>query len=214
MVALALRLILAVALVTACAAPVARTPAPAPDEATADLWVIDHGWHTALVLRRADVPPGRWPALDDLPSAAFVEVAWGDREFYMARPASAWLAVKAALGSGGSVLHVAGLEAPPAVAFPASTVATLAISRAGLDALTRLVADEHQRDPEGRVIRLGPGLYGRSWFYAARGHYSLANTCNTWVARALQAGGLAVTPSSVMTAGDVMAQLAPLQKER
>ena len=74
-------------------------------------------------------------------------------------------------------------------------------------ALTRFIADEHERDADGRAIRLQPGLYGASWFYAGRSPYSLSNTCNTWIARALETAGLPVTASGVMTAGDVMRQL-------
>ena len=44
------------------------------------IWVIDHGWHTAIVVRRSAVDTTIWPEIDDFPDAAFVEVAWGDRE--------------------------------------------------------------------------------------------------------------------------------------
>ena len=60
------------------------------------IWVIDHGWHTAIVVRRSAVDTTIWPEIDDFPDAAFVEVAWGDRDFYMAERGTAWLAVKAA----------------------------------------------------------------------------------------------------------------------
>jgi len=55
---------------------------------------------------------------------------------------------------------------------------------------------------------LGPGLYGRSRFYASRERFHLFKTCNVWVATALREAGLPVTPS--INAGALMARLRAL----
>jgi hypothetical protein len=41
-------------------------------------------------------------------------------------------------------------------------------------------------------------------FYLAEGNYSLFNTCNSWISRALQAAGLPIR--TVLWAGAVMSQ--------
>ena len=189
-----------------CLAPVADLSPLPGDEPAVTIWVLDHGWHTAIVVRRDDLERALWPAVEDFPAATFIEVAWGDREFYMATPPTPWLAIRAAFLAAESVLHVVGFSAPIAASFPESEVVELRLSRRGFDAMTRLVGEEYQRDREGRPVRLARGLYGASWFYAARGTYHLFNTCNTWVARALRAAGLPVTPTGVITAGGVMQQ--------
>src|SRR5262249_24692579 len=86
--------------------PARREPAPGGGPALC-VRVVAHGWHTAIVVRREDVDPTIWPEVRDFPDAALVEVAWGDRAFSMAEKATGWLAVKAALFTSGSVLHVA-----------------------------------------------------------------------------------------------------------
>lgn len=195
---------LAVTLVLGCASPSATREPGRQDSLAYRVWVVDHGWHTAIVVRARDVDSSIWPEVDDFAGKDLVEVAWGDREFYMAERPSGWLAVKAAFFTSGSALHVAGLGAPIESHFPASDVVELAVSRRGLDAMTRLFHDEYQRGDDGRPVRLAPGLYGASWFYAARSRYHLFNTCNTWVARALRAAGLDITPAGIVTAGGVM----------
>lgn len=188
---------------------------PPPDDAAAlTIAVVDHGWHTAIVVRRADVDRALWPAVDDFPAATFVEVAWGDRDFYMAASTSAWLAIKAAFFGDGSVLHVVGFDMPIAAYFAGSEVVTLRVSRRGFDAMTRFVSAEHQRDAEGRPRPLQRGLYGTSWFYEARSRYHVFNTCNTWVARALAEAGLPVTTAGTITAAGVMRQLGGAAKSR
>jgi uncharacterized protein (TIGR02117 family) len=190
-----------------CLGPVADLYPPLGDEPAVTISVLDHGWHTAIVVRRADVDRALWPEVDDFPEATFVEVAWGDREFYMARPATLWLAIKAAFLASGSVLHVVGFSVPVVPYFAESEVVERRVSRRGFDAMTRFIHEEYQRDREDQGLRLERGLYGTSWFYAARSRYHLFNTCNTWIARALSTAGLAVTPSGVMTADDVMRQV-------
>ena len=197
---------LSVTLILGCASPSA-TRERTPEEPLAyRLWVVDHGWHTAIVVRLRDVDSALWPEVADFAGAELVEVAWGDREFYMAEQPSAWLAVKAAFFTSGSALHVAGLGASIESDFPASDVVELAVSRRGLDAMTRLFHDEYQRGDDGRPVRLAAGLSSNSWFFAARSRYGLFNTCNTWVARALRAAGLDVTAAGIVTAGGVMRQ--------
>ena len=199
-------LLAAAALAAGCAAPVAgREPPPSGGSALTVL-VVDHGWHTAIVVRREDVDPTIWPEVRDFPDAALVEVAWGDRDFYMAEKATGWLAIKAALFTSGSVLHVGGLGPSALASLPADAVVELGVSRGGFDAMTRFFHDEYELDGEGRSVPLARGLYGASWFYAARSRYHLFNTCNTWVARALQRAGLRVTPAGTLTAGAVMQQ--------
>ena len=204
-------LLSAIALAVACYTPVPDFSPRSAGEPSVAIWVLGHGWHTAIVVRRADVDRAMWPDVDDFPAATFIEVAWGDREFYMATPATVWMAITAAFTTGRSVLHVVALDAPVAVYFPRSEIVELHVSRSGFQALTRFISEEHQRDAEGRSVRLQPGLYGASWFYTARSRYSLSNTCNTWVARALETAGLPVTPSGVITASGVMQQVAALR---
>jgi len=203
----------ALALAAGCASSVADRE-PLSGESPRTVWVVDHGWHTAIVVRRGDVDQAIWPEVSDFPHAALIEVAWGDRDFYMTKEATGWLAVKAALFTSGSVLHVVGLSDSTLAGVPASDVVELRVSRGGFGAMTRFFHDEYQRDSEGRPVRLGHGLYGESWFYAARSRYHLFNTCNTWVARALQRAGLDVTPAGTVTAGGVMQQAQPAAASR
>jgi len=200
-------LLTAIALAGGCLAPVAELAPSGGAESSVAVWVLDHGWHTAIVVRRSDVDVTIWPEVDDFVEATFVEVAWGDRDFYMAKPATLWLGVKAAFLASGSVLHVVGFGVPIATYFAESEAVELRLSRRGFDAMTRFVHDEYRRDHAGRTLRLERGLYGTSWFYAARSTYHLFNTCNTWVARALGSAGLSVTASGTVTAGGVMRQV-------
>lgn len=178
----------------ACSLPRAGS-APPRDGAPAAIYLVSHGWHTGLAVRRADIPVGLWPESRDFPEADYLEVGWGDHDFYRSPDPGLWLTLRAALWPTPSVLHVVGVRDPLAAYFGASEVIELRLSRAGLERLMHYIHDAHARDdaPAGTPLgSLGPGPYGDSRFYPARATFHLLRTCNVWTARALRAAGLPV----------------------
>src|SRR5262249_54407878 len=97
-------------------------------------------------------------------------------------------------------------------AFAAGDVLEIRLSRPGFEALAQFVDNSFDREGQRAASRRGPGLYGDSAFYAARGRYHLWHTCNTWVADALRAGGLPISPFYAMPAGNLMWQVSRLPK--
>ena len=196
----------AVLLGAACLGPLPDRYPPRSGEASVTIYVVGHGWHTGIVVRRDDVPPGAWPESGRLPVARFLEVGWGDRAFYESPDAGVRLALKAALASEASVLHVAGFDRTPAEYFPRAEIIAIELSSRGMESLSRFVSQAYARDAAGEPIELGPGLYPGSRFYAATGRYSLVNTCNSWIAEALRTGGCPITPIWAVTAGNLLFQ--------
>jgi len=196
----------AVLLATACLGPVRELYPPRSGEASVTVHVVGHGWHTGIVIRRDDIPTEAWPEAGRFPAASFLEVGWGDRAFYESPDAGVSLALKAALASEASVLHVAGFDRTPAEYFPRAEIIAIELSSRGMESLSRFVSQAYARDAAGEPIELGPGLYPGSRFYAATGRYSLVNTCNSWIAEALRTGGCPITPIWAVTAGNLLFQ--------
>lgn len=193
-------------LCTACATPVTG-PCPAPGgPPTTTVYLVNHGWHTGIVLDREKLKDRCCPDRDDLPQGEFLEVGWGDRVFYQTPQPGLGAVLRAALWPTSAVLHVTGLDGPVARRFPHSEVLRIRLSEAGFQGLCRFIADSFARDRHGHVRDLGPGLYGNSRFYRSAERYHLLNTCNVWVARALRAAGCPTTPALSLTAGALMSQ--------
>jgi hypothetical protein len=81
------------------------------------------------------------------------------------------------------------------------------VSEEGFARLVAFITDSHERDSEGRTIVLAPGQRPNARFYASNRRFHMFETCNTWVARALQAGGIDIDPASATTAGALMQQV-------
>jgi uncharacterized protein (TIGR02117 family) len=171
------------------------------------VYVVGHGWHVGLAVRPEDVSPDVWPEAVELGRFAWIEVGWGDGDFYPTGSGTLALAVRAAFASTASVLHVAGLDRPVPQAFLEAPLVEVRLSREGLDRLSRFVHDTYARDDANRPIVVGRGLYAESVFYRARGTYRWSNNSNQWVARALRAAGCPLEPALSLNAGSVLAQV-------
>jgi len=180
---------------------------PVPDQEEPRLiYVVSHGWHTGIVVKRDDIEARLWPEKDAFPEALYLEVGWGDRDFYQAPKAGLGLLLQAALRSPASVLFVIGMPTTATQYFPRADIIEIPLSRRGLEALAAFVHATYKRDATGQTIPLGPGnWHKRSTFYLAEGEYSLFNTCNTWTSQALQVAGLPIRKT--LKAAGLMRQL-------
>ena len=169
------------------------------------IYVVRHEWHTGLVVKYDDIDPHLWPEKDDFPEALYLEVGWGDRDFYQTPRPGLGTLLQAALKSPASVLFVIGLPTGVTRYFPYADILEIPLSQRGLEELVRFIHATYKRDASGQTIPLGPGHNHRhSMFYLAEGDYSLFNTCNSWISKALQAAGLPI--KTALLAGGVMSQ--------
>ena len=199
-------LALMIAFLLGCAAHEV-SPRNGPGEAHRKVFqVVKHGWHVGIVVDQDEMTP-RVPLLDEhFSGAEHLEIGWGDARFYQAAEPSTGLALRAALWPTDSVMHVVGFSGDPARYFPASELVSVCVNRPAFKRMLDFIGDNFERRPDGKAIPLGPGLYGTSRFYRAKGSFHLFNTCNTWAARAVAATGLPVS-TRIITAGELVSQL-------
>ncbi|WP_210483322.1 DUF2459 domain-containing protein [Microvirga antarctica] len=185
-----------------------------PSRDATDILLVSNGYHSGLVLPVSRLAENA--AREGMPAVAqlaqrfrhydWIEIGWGDADFYRAPTVASldWgLALTALLGRGsGSVLHVVGIEGAPETFFPGANLVRIAISPLGFDELARHLSMSFALNSDGVAEALGPGLYGPSLFYRARGHFSLLRVCNHWTADLLDAAGVPTVPLlSVLPSG-------------
>lgn len=169
------------------------------------IFVVGHGWHTGLVLESEHIDAEAWPERSQLQQFKYVEIGWGDAGVYQAKSLSLPLLLDAALLPSKSVMHVVGFDEPIRKFFPVSDIVEVNLNPEQHANLCRSISSSFERDAEQRVIGLGPGLYGDSQFFEARGLYYFPKTCNVWTATQLHAAGCPVVlPSLASTAGGVL----------
>lgn len=160
------------------------------------VFIEDNGVHTDFVLpkRVGDVDLGDLGRARDLrdPRYAghrYLVIGWGDRDFYENTPH--WRDIKlstvlnAAIGRGGTVLHVGHVPGP------APGARMLVLRPEEYRRLVAFIRAHQALDAAGRPD--GRPAYGKSdSFYTASGHYSAIHTCNDWVGEGLRRAGVRV----------------------
>jgi uncharacterized protein (TIGR02117 family) len=195
-----------VAACCACAAPVKGLFPLVDNASTKTIYLVSHGWHAGMVLRRADIPADLWPENVNFPYTEFLEVGWGDKQYYQTPDAHFGMTLRAALWPTSSVLHIVGFSGAVTAYYSSSEIIEIKLGEPGFERLSRYIAASFARDESGQALPLGRGLYGNSRFYLSHESYHLLNTCNAWTARALRAAGVPITPSFSITVDQLMAQ--------
>ncbi len=99
-------------------APARQAPAPGVSAPSKTIYLLSHGWHAGIVLQRAEIGDSVWPEPVDCPDAQYLEVGWGDMDYYQTPDPHQGLIFKAALLPTASVLHIVGFSGPVPAYFP------------------------------------------------------------------------------------------------
>ena len=199
---------------TACSAPIMQLDSHPPGENDKRVIVVHNYWHAALVVRKADLSQSLVPEQDHFPEAEYLEISWGDRDYFPAIEESVGLALRAAFWSRGSVLHVVGFRGTIKDFFTEGEIIELALSQESFTRLSEFVSASFLRADPFMPAQSHPGLVANGRFYPASGKFSILRTCNTWIAEALKSAGLGISPWYVITAGSLARQVQPYEVQK
>ncbi len=176
------------------------------DSATT-IYLVNHGWHAGIVLKQADIPELLWPESKDFSNVRYLEVGWGDKDYYQIPDPHLGIAIKAILWPTSSVLHIVGFDETITSYFPLSEIIEVRLSNDGFERMIRYIAASYYKGPDGISKPIGKGLYGNSQFFLSGETYHLFKTCNVWTAEVFQAAGYPISPAFIITVEGLMSQV-------
>ncbi len=163
------------------------------------IYIVKQRWHTGIVFKVADVDTNIWQEITDFSEMKYVDVGWGDEEFYQHPGVDYELAFKALFHRTSSTLRVEGFTFSIEDYVNMCDVAIrLNLTRNQFNILTKFISDTYYKDEFGRTKTLSSRYLGNVKFYAANGTYHLFNTCNTWVARGLEKAGFEIKDTIIL----------------
>ena len=161
-----------------------------------EIFVETNGVHTALVLPRfhalkdwsADFPLR--DIADPTRPYTHVSISWGEREVFLNTPTWADLSPRTlahiVVGGGEGLLHIAHYVRPA----PGPDIRPLRLTPDQYTALVRRIEAMLPPVASAEQREHWPGYARYDTFYAARGRYTPANTCNQWTSDTLAAAGV------------------------
>lgn len=180
-----------------------------PDEAGVPLYLLDNGFHTDLVVPRAELAARPGPLADAVATLGpgdWVLIGWGDAKFYVDQsPIQSRLpdGARAFFRPGNpSVLMLRPETVAPEQAFLPEGRRRLALSAAGFTAMERRIeASLDLSTGAPRVAATRPGDPVR--FFASREPFSVLHLCNHWAGEVLNAAGLPIRPVQTILSAEV-----------
>jgi uncharacterized protein (TIGR02117 family) len=198
-------------LLTNCSTPIMQLDSDTAGKNDKRVFVVHNNWHAALIVRKADLSQALFPEQDHFPEAEYLEIGWGDRDYFPATEESVGLALRAAFWSSGSVLHVVSFRGPIGDYFVDGEIIELALSPEAFQRLSEFVSASFSRADRSVAAQSQPGLVPHARFYPAAGRFSILRTCNTWIADSLKNAGLDISPRYIITAASLARQVRPHQ---
>ncbi len=170
-----------------------------PADSPVELYVLQAGWHTGIILRTDEVSPEDWPEIINFRRSRYVDVGFGDERYYQAAGNPPALAARALLVPTSGVLHIVPFSVAPHDLYAGDThLKKIEATPRQFAALCRVISESFERDENRQLIESRIGEKSRN-FFLAKEKYHLFYTCNTWVVRRLMEAGWDVDPSGVIT---------------
>jgi len=164
------------------------------------IYVIKHGWHTGIVIRKDDVYPLFPELIKNHPNAYFIEISWGDKKYFMAPEDDLFLALRAALWPTNSVVRILGYSEGYFEKLPGRNIEPLKLPKNDFERMIRFLKANFSKDEGGSLIQVGKS----NNYYLSNKKYWGIRTCNYWIAKALKKGSFPVRPFFSLTSGSVM----------
>lgn len=163
------------------------------------IYLVKISWHTGIIFRTNQVDTTIWKSIKEFEDYKYVDVGWGDKEFYQHTGFDIDLAVKALFMKTSSTLRIGGFNNPIENYIQSTDYAEkLFLSEKKYDRLCRYIQSTYYLE-NGSTQIYSERFGGAVKFYWANGYYTCFNACNTWVAKALKFAGYKVDDNIILS---------------
>ena len=168
------------------------------------IYVSSISWHTGIVVPGNSLPDSLWREGHDYSEVPYLEIGWGDKDYFTNRGFNLWYALKAVFWPTSSALHVNPIHQAVEDYYFDTNVVRIEINDQQLEQLVRYLVAEFEQDENGQIIPAADGFYAQSHFYEGSSSYYFPNNSNVWVARAIKRAGFDISPIWYQTTGWVL----------
>jgi uncharacterized protein (TIGR02117 family) len=163
------------------------------------IYLVKIRWHTGIIFSTDQVNPEYWKYISDFENYKYVDVGWGDEDFYQHPGFDLDLAIKALFTKTSSTLRVAGFNRNIDEYLKSTDYAErLILTDKVYKKLCVYIQSGYKLEENAPVI-LSEHSEGAVKFYKANGYYSVFNTCNTWIARGLNNAGCRIDENIILS---------------
>lgn len=168
------------------------------------IYVSSISWHTGIVIPLYALPDSLWKEGPNHTENTYLEIGWGDKDFFTHEGFNFWYAFKAIFWPTSSALHVKPIYRQIEAYYTDTNVVKIKMNDEQLQRLSLYLMEEFELDEDGKIIPAADGFYPDSRFYKGSSSYYFPNNSNVWVARAIKRAGFTIRPIWYQTTGRVL----------
>ncbi|HOI29771.1 MAG TPA: DUF2459 domain-containing protein [Melioribacteraceae bacterium] len=178
-----------------------------------DVYLVKENWHTGIMFRIDDYTSGLLPALKYFKDYQYIDIGWGDADFYQIPGFDLFLAAKAILIPTPTVMRFDGYKFPIEKIIEWREFALkFELPKERFLLLINYIQEHLILDEKGETIISKHDIDSPVYFFKSKGEYHLFRTCNTWAAQALKSTGIDVDTFGLITAGQLYSRFAEYAK--
>jgi Protein of unknown function (DUF2459) len=173
------------------------------------IFIAKNSWHVGIILEIDDYLISKIDAIEHFEKYNYVDIGWGDAEFYQSpSDFDLLLAAKAILLPTSSVIRIEGYNnSLNEIINWRDYVFEIKLDSAQYNKLCEFLSNSFNRDSTNQLLQTSEKYNGIIKYYSSMHKYYLAYTCNTWVAESLEYADTEVISSNVITAEELFKEL-------
>ena len=172
-----------------------------------NIYLIKSYWHVGIVIEIDSASVAGIPVLKRFSKYNFVDIGWGDEDFFQDSEIDYYNAAKAILFPTKSVIKItAHLSDLAGIIRWSDFCIKLKLTDDQYSGLLEYI-DNSFLIEDDEYIFISSFAEGAIVFYKSGLSYHLFNTCNTWVAEALETAGCGISKSGIITAEDLFVEV-------
>lgn len=178
------------------------------------IYIAKIEWHVGIILQVDELSLSKIETLEEFNAFNFVDIGWGDADFYQSPERfDLYLATKAILLPTPSVVRIHGYNKSVEDILTYRDYAFEAeLDSSQFNLLSNFINTSFKKDSLNKNMISSERYSGVIKFYHSPHKYYFANTCNTWVAEALEHSGYKINSSKVITAEELFEELSVTAK--
>lgn len=172
------------------------------------VYIVNNNLHTGIVIPVNSESIRYIPALEYFKNRNFADIGWGEEKFYQNPKSGFCMGAKAILLPNRSVIRIEGYNSFDSFFINWSDFTIrLSLTDNQFRELAAFIQRSFGDKMEGELIITSQKHSGEIIFFRSLHSYHLFNTCNTWVAKALQSAGIELSSMFIITKGQLYDQL-------
>jgi hypothetical protein len=171
---------------------------------TINVYLVKENWHTGIMFQVNEFTRSELPLLNLFSQYEYVDIGWGDADFYQAPGMDKYLAAKAILIPTPTVIRIDGYKFPmERIIQWREFVIKFEFSVEEFRRLIKYIDDHIVYNEAGEpvITKHEPG--SPIYYFKSLGEYHMFRTCNTWAAQAINSTGIDVNTFGLVTASQV-----------